>query len=192
MTESQIVQGCRNGNADARRALYDLAGDRVYRLLLRMTRHHETALDLAHDTFIKAFEAIESFHGQSALTTWIHRIAVNEALQHLRRKSAVRLNGQAAAAIADPHYAQKQSELRADVDDAMGRLDAIDRAILILRYQEGLDYKSIAEAAEIPLGTVASRLNRARGRLRELLGPTFGMAKDSGRRVHLTSENATD
>jgi hypothetical protein len=84
VTPEELVEACRRGDPDAQRALYDATCDRVYRLLLRMTRNSQDAFDLAQETYLKAFTRIGQFDAAASVTTWLYRIAVNEALQFLR------------------------------------------------------------------------------------------------------------
>lgn len=170
ITEHELVVRCKNGERDAQHALYVQTSERVYRLLVRMTRSSETAADLAQETYLKAFSAIATFDERSAVHTWLYRIAVNEALQWLRRRKPATLDPEVAAACPDPRNNGHETATRLDLEAAMAALDPIDRAILLLRYQEGLDYRAIADVADIAMGTVASRLNRARDRIRGLLG----------------------
>ena len=86
MTERELVELCRRGDRQAQRALYDQTAEAIYRLALRMTRNADDAFDVAQDTYVRAFTRIEQFDGRSSLATWLHRIAVNEALQLLRRR----------------------------------------------------------------------------------------------------------
>lgn len=170
IAEHDLIARCKRGDREAQRALYERTSDRVFRLLVRMTHAPETAEDLAQETYLKAFTAIEMFDERSAVQTWLYRIAVNEALQWLRRKRPATIDTEVAAVRLDPRDNGHEAATRLDVEAAMAALDPIDRAILLLRYQEGLDYRAIADVANIAMGTVASRLNRARQRLRELLG----------------------
>ncbi len=135
-----------------------------------MTGSPETAEDLAQDTYLKAFSALATFDGRSSIQTWLYRIALNEALQWLRRKRLPVLDADVAALRPDPRDHGHEAVIRMDIESAMALLDPPDRAMLLLRYQEGLDYRTIAMAADVAMGTVASRLNRARQRLRQLLG----------------------
>ncbi len=166
--EEKLVQRCRSQDREAQHEVYRRTSQRIYRLLLRMTGDADAAFDLAQETYVRAFTRIGQFDGKSALATWLYRIAVNEALQHLRRA------GRAASRLTDDPARREAASpdtvaTRLDVQAALARLTAIDRAMLLLRYQDGLDYAAIAEAVGCRPGTVASRLNRARGRLRELL-----------------------
>lgn len=174
MDEAEIVEGCRRGRRDAQRLLYERCVQRVYAVTLRMTRSREAAADLTHTAFIRAFERVGDFNGRADVGTWLYRIAVNEALQWLRRRRVER-RGLAAMqpgvsgrrAVLKP--AAEAVDARIDLEEGMARLSEDHRAILILKYQEDLGYDEIAAALEIPPGTIASRLNRARAELRRLL-----------------------
>jgi len=190
MSEQELVAGCQRGDRDAQRALYERTIERVWRLLLRMTRSHTAAEDLAQDTYLKAFTAIGAFDGRSSVSTWLYRIALNEALQWLRRRPLVAIDPTAVARRSDPRDYNEDAATRIDVESALAALEPVDRAMLLLRYQEGLDYRSIAEVTEIALGTVASRLNRARARLRELLGESAPDREENAERLHRMNRGA--
>lgn len=169
ITEHELIARCKRADRAAQHALYERTSERVFRLLVRMTHSQEHAEDLAQETYLKAFGAIATFDERSALNTWLYRIAVNEALQWLRRKKPALIDPEVASVRPDPRDNGHDTGTRLDIEDAMAALDPVDRAMLLLRYQEGLDYRAIAEITDIAMGTVASRLNRARERLRELL-----------------------
>lgn len=184
MTETRLVQRCREGDREAQRALYDQTVGNVYRLLLKMTASPDDAMDLAQETYFKAFTKIGQFDGRSSIATWLYRVAVNEALQFLRRA------GQARAKLPEmvPENSTtsdiERSTIKLDMDDALLALEPHDRAVLLLRYQEGLDYQAISQVVGCSTGTVASRLNRARGRLREILRGSYDQEEESGRGGH--------
>lgn len=173
MTESQLVEGCRRGDHAAQQELYALTSDRVYRLLVRMTGNPDDAFDLAQETYLRVFERIAQFDGHSSLATWVYRVAVNEALQFLRRRHR--------AQPARPWDSEPPSvgrltpdlatDLRLDIEQAVSSLPELERTLVILRHFEGLDYAEMARVLEKPEGTIASGLNRARKMLREILGP---------------------
>ncbi len=171
MTESQIIQGCRQGDRTAQHELYARTSDRIYRLLLRMTRNPEDAFDLTQDTYLRVFRNIDRFDATASITTWVYRIAVNEALQFLRRRKrgdrAIRQHGQAAQGASE----SRAADVRLDVEQAVAELPELERALVILRYFEGLSYAEMAAALARPPGTIASGLNRARSLLREYLEP---------------------
>jgi RNA polymerase sigma-70 factor (ECF subfamily) len=153
--------------------MYARTSERIYRLILRMTGNPDDAFDLAQNTYLRAFDHIGGFDGRSSLATWLYRIAVNETLQFLRRAERARTSRppQMAAEAARP--ATDLSIAQMDVAEALEALEPTDRAVLLLRYQEGLDYKTIAKVTACAEGTVASRLNRARKKMRELLGKGY-------------------
>lgn len=169
ISEHELIALCRQGDRNAQRTLYEQTSVRIFRLLTRMTRSADVAEDLAQETYLKAFSAIATFDERSGVDTWLYRIAVNEALQWLRRKKPVSLAPEVAAARPDTRNHGRDVAAQLDIENAMAALDPMDRAMLLLRYQEGLDYRCIAEITEVAMGTVASRLNRARDRLRGLL-----------------------
>lgn len=180
MTESELVKRCRNGDRDAQHEFYSQTSDRIYRLCLRMTQSQDVAFDLAQEAYLKAFSRMSQFNGESSLASWLYRIAVNEALQFLRRKGPVRLGGHTDLAA----EMENESELHGtgmalDVAEALARLDPPDRTMLLLRYQEGLDYREIAGVMGCPAGTVASRLHRARQRAREFLAGGYDLTEEN-------------
>lgn len=184
MTEAQIVEGCRSGDREARHTLYAQTVDRIYRLLLRMTRNADDAFDLAQQTYINAFTRIHQFDGRSALGTWVYRIAVTEGLQWLRRSrrgDASRDGPPARPAAAGD---QQAVDVRLDVDAALAQLDPLERTMLLLRYDAGEDYASIARIVGCAEGTVASRLHRARERMRGLLRASYALREETSRPVH--------
>ncbi len=169
MDESELIEGCRRGDRGAQRELYEQYGERIHRLTLRMTRNAQDAFDLTQETFVRAFQRFSAFDGRSGVGTWLYRIATNEALQLFRKRGTeqrhlkVLADQRAAAANDSPDSAHQ------DVDDGLARLSEPHRAILVLKYQEGLSYEEIADVLEIAPGTVASRMNRARAELRAIL-----------------------
>ncbi len=182
MTAQELVERCRKGDRKAQRELYDRTSGRIYSLLLKMTANPDDAFDLAQETYLKAFVHIDRFDGKSSVSTWLYRVAVNEALQFLRRANMTRVKLPEVAREHDSHFDAERSTIRLDVADALSTLVPTDRAMLLLRYQEGLDYRTIAEALGCAEGTVASRLNRARARVREILRKSYalGEEKDNG------------
>lgn len=174
MNDRDLIERCRAGERQAQHQLFELTSVRVYRLLLRMTGNPDDASDLTQDTFVKGLQRLDQFDGRSAVASWFYRIAVNEALQFRRRQGvgAVKLQD---IAPNRPNEAPRQTtDLRMDLAGALAQLSADDRALLLLRYQEELDYRDVAEVLECAEGTVASRLSRARERLRKILRKSYG------------------
>jgi RNA polymerase sigma-70 factor (ECF subfamily) len=168
VNEAEIVELCRRRDRRGQQALYALTCDRVYRVLVRLTRNPDDAFDLAQDTYLRAFQRIDQFDAASSVATWIYRIAVNEGLQFLRRRGRhLRVVGE--LETPQSQSAAAASDTRMDVEQALERLPDEERALLVLRYYEGLDYAEMARVLEKPPGTIGSGLNRARRLLREVL-----------------------
>ena len=184
MTESELVERCRNGDREAQRELYARTSERIYRLLLRMTGSPDDAFDLAQDTYLRAFTRIGQFDGRSSLATWLYRIATTEALQFLRRARRTRANRQESRAEVAMESAGEQITARLDVHHALAKLEPLDRTMLLLRYQEGLDYRAMARIVGCAEGTVASRLNRARARFRERMGQSYAPREETNAVEH--------
>jgi len=151
-----------------------------------MTRCPETAADLAQDVYMQAFTRISQFKGNSSVATWLYRITVNAALQYQRRRQLLPLSTDASPQNSKIEFESDRAIASIDLDSALKRLDPSDQAILLLRYQEGLDYRAISDALECPSGTVASRLNRARDRLRQILGNGYSAPEETADAVHPT------
>lgn len=176
MDDQQLVNLCRHGDREAQRKLYERTCERIYGLLLRITHNSDDAFDLTQETYLRAFTHIEQFDGKSSIETWLYRIAVNEGLQAARRGNSAQRARESLGRIR-PLGSDGQADIRLDVDTAMGELPEDERVLLLLRYREGLDYETIAQIIESPPGTVASRLSRARERLRERL-KSYGRAEE--------------
>lgn len=147
----------------------------VFNLIVRMVRDEATAEDLAQDTFIKIFRGLTSYNQSLRLVNWVLRIAHNTAIDHLRQRRPALLAARPdddddldplealpdLAAIS-PEHSSVRAELGAAVDRALDTLRPDYRAVVVLRYQEGLEYQEIAGILEMPLGTVKTFLHRAR------------------------------
>jgi len=176
--------------AGDRAAFGELIGrhqDRVFALALQLCRgRHEDAEELAQEAFLRALEAIEGFRGEAAFSTWIHRIVVN---LHLNRSSTLAARARSRqlslapqdddaggqtldlpAAGAGPAEQAVRAEERVALRRALAALDEERRIAVVLRDVEGLAYEEIAALLEVPIGTVRSRLARAREELSRALG----------------------
>lgn len=165
----QLINRCRSKDRQAQAEVFRLTVPRIHKLLSRIVGQTEDINDLVQETYICAFTRLPQYDGQAAFTTWLYRIAINHALQFLRRKKWI------GHKLLD-YWTEKSRDDRGtsslhdhDVDSSLGALSEEDRAILLLRYQEKMNYRNIAEVLECSEGTVASRLNRARNRLRKRL-----------------------
>jgi RNA polymerase sigma-70 factor (ECF subfamily) len=177
--EAALVQRLRDGDEDACREFVDAHRDRIITVVGRVAGAGADAEDLAQEAFLKALLAIDRFDGRSALFTWLYRIAVNTARDDVarrRRRPAVSLEGPdgARADPADPSETPTESLERRDrarvVRDALERLPEPFRTTLVLREMEGHTYEEVATILGVSIGTVESRIFRARCKLRDLLG----------------------
>ncbi len=170
-TEKELVEACRQGYRQAQRLVYEQYHQRVVSLMMRMTGGDpEESFDLSQQAFVRVLDRIGDFRGESALGTWIHRVAVNEALQHIRRKKRYQKITEHIAE--DPRRQDSVHEdpsKAIDVQAALKQLPDRMRMMVKLRYEDGLDYSEIAKELGVKQGTVASGLNRARRQLRHLL-----------------------
>jgi RNA polymerase sigma-70 factor (ECF subfamily) len=155
---------------------------RVYAVALRIVRRHDVADDVTQDTFVRAHRALGSFDRSRPFGPWVCRIAANLAVNHVRSPEA-REEGlpeghaETPSDREGPLQGVLDREAREQLQGALARLSAEQRAVFVLRAVEGLSYKEIAEALGISTGTVMSRLFRARERLVEALGPYLGEAR---------------
>ena len=181
--DSALVERCRSGDVAAFEPLVEKYRQRVYRLAYNVLRDQEEAWDVAQEGFIRAWQALPNFRGQSAFYTWLFRIVMNVAADRVRQRAA---RGRAFGTervpeedwervIADegvkPDETAARVEERERITKALATLSEDHRAIIMLSDLEGLSYREIAEVLSIPMGTVMSRLHNARKRLREALGP---------------------
>lgn len=165
---AQIVAGCRSQNPADQRALVLATQDQVYRLLYRFVGQHD-AEDVAQLVYLQVFQRIGQFRGDSSFTTWLYRLTVNEAMQHLRRERTRRKTLLNLTPQEDHSHRGDREETRELLACALEKLDPDLRSVFLLREVEQLSYSEIAAALEIPMGTVASRLNRARDELQDHL-----------------------
>ena len=181
--DAVLIERCRAGDLAAFEPLVQKYRQRVYRLAYNVLRDPEEAWDVAQDAFIRAFQALASFRGDSAFYTWLFRIVMNVARDRARQHAARgRAFGTERVEEADwdraltdhgttPDTHAAEVEERERINRALATLSEPHRAIIMLSDLEGLSYREIAEVLNIPMGTVMSRLHNARRRLREALGP---------------------
>ena len=181
--DAALVERVRAGDVAAFEPLVEKYRQRAYRLAYNVLRNSEDALDVAQEAFIKAYQALPGFRGQSAFYTWLFRIVMNVAHDKARQRGA---QGRAFGTERvteeewertmpdpgeEPDDAAARAEDRARITRALGALPEHHRAIIMLSDLEGLSYREIADVLNIPMGTVMSRLHNARKRLRATLGP---------------------
>jgi len=178
MTAEELARAAADGNPDAFEQLVRLYEQKVYALALRMCGNEEDAWDVAQEAFLAAWRALPGFRGEAGFSTWLYRLTANAAIDCLRRekrrKGDLSLDGGElplvlADAGAGPEEAAEGGELRRAVNTALGRLTAQHREILVLRELQGFRYEEIAGLLGLDLGTVKSRISRARKALRKIL-----------------------
>ncbi|MBN1437617.1 MAG: sigma-70 family RNA polymerase sigma factor [Sedimentisphaerales bacterium] len=185
-TDQQLVSLSRAGNMTAFGQLIQRYQSRLFNAIYRVVGHHDDALELTQDAFVRALQAIKKFRSQSSFYTWLFRIGINLSINHRRRKEKLHMHslnvepdlaqGQAAelARLADPnspspaHQAQLNEQYQRTIN-ALDQLEPDARAVVVLRDIEQMDYALIAQVLEVPVGTVKSRLSRARMTLRNQL-----------------------
>jgi len=175
--ESHLIDESLRGNSTAFGSLVERHQERLYNAISQFLGDRVEAEDVVQEAFVQAYLKLESFQRNSAFYTWLYRIACNGAITRRRRKrveTSVEQNreqtGSEPQAGGDaPGDRLLREELRSRVHDALRQLSHEHRAILQLREMEGLDYEQIAEILDINIGTVRSRLHRARVHLRERL-----------------------
>lgn len=181
-SDAELVALVRQGQSQAFDLLMMRHQGRVRALIYRYVKDADEASDLAQDTFIKAYKAIQSFRGDSQFYTWIYRIAVNTAKNHLisrSRRPTTSLDDEdhdfsRNPALHDgdtPEGDLLQDELLQVIESALGDMPEQLRRALILRELEGLSYEAIAKATDAPVGTVRSRIFRARALVGKRIDP---------------------
>ncbi len=181
--DAVLVRKAQQGDMDAYESLVRRYQQRVYALCRRLTGAHQSADDLAQETFIKAYFALERFDAQWPLYPWLRKIAVNSGLNYLKsRGREVPLEDDSpggrrmpsAPKGDDPERQLESAEFQARLERAVESLPADQRSVFVLRFHESLSYEEISRTLGLPLGTVMSRLNRARQKLKELLADSLG------------------
>lgn len=162
--ENEAIERAAQGDRESQRHIYETLFGRVHRTVYRLVGATD-ADDVTQDVFLHLFASLYKFRFEADFVTWAHRLVVNSALQHLRRRrrnSALPLE----AIQRHPEVRQVDPDLKELFEVAFSRLDAELRMILDLKEAQGLSYSQIAEIAGIPEGTVGSQLNRARRELK--------------------------
>ena len=172
VSEAQLIEAARAGDQRAMGTLYTTHADRVYSVVRRVVGDDHTAEDVAHDAWIRAFEKLHQFRGDAAFSTWMHRLAVNAAVNRLRsqgRRSKLETAPELRLPIQEPdESALHQRQLTRALD----ALPEGYRTVLVLHDVEGLTHEEIGERLGVAAGTSKSQLHKARARMRDLLAPS--------------------
>jgi RNA polymerase sigma-70 factor, ECF subfamily len=172
--EQQLVERCRRGEEGAFQELVEADKTLVFSLIARSVLDRSRAEDLAQDVFLRVYRGLPYFRGESRLSTWIYRIVANVCLQEQgKRPAAQRLPDESdpthASTIGTSDRRFSDLELKDRLDKAIARLPPNYRLLIAAHYLDGVRYEDLAEALQLPLGTVKTQLYRAKQQLRRLL-----------------------
>jgi len=174
--ELALVERCRKGDLAAFELIYRTHAGRLYSVACRMLGNPTDAEDLLQDIFLAAHKKLESFRGESALGTWLYRLATNLCLDHLRSRAAKTgqltgpLDDEPSLADSGSHRLAERTVARMDLERAVAQLPEGCRAAFVLHDVQGLEHREVAEVLGIAEGTSKSQVHKARMRLRAILG----------------------
>lgn len=184
LTDLELVQRVQAGDTKSFDVLVLKYQHKVVNLIMRYVHDQDAAQDVAQEAFIKAYRGLKNFRGESAFYTWLYRIAINTAKNHLvsqgRRApttdidadEAEQYDGESALKeYGTPEHELLKDEIQSVVTDAIDSLPDDLRTAIVLRELEGMSYEEIAEAMDCPIGTVRSRIFRAREAIDKVLQP---------------------
>ncbi|EIJ33274.1 RNA polymerase sigma factor RpoE [Thiothrix nivea] len=187
LTDLELVQRVQSGDKRSFDILVLKYQHKVINLVLRYVHDHDTAQDVAQEAFIKAYRGLKNFRGESAFYTWLYRIAINTAKNYLVSQSrrlpdvdigadeAEQFSGESALKeYATPEREMLTAEIQEVITSAIEELPEDLRTAIILRELEGMSYEEIAVTMECPIGTVRSRIFRARESIDKVLRPLLG------------------
>jgi len=197
LAEADAIRLAQKGDAAAFERLYQLHSRRVYSLCLRMVSNPAAAEDLAQEAFLQLFRKIQTFRGESAFSTWLHRLTVNVVLMRLRRKNVIETSldelaeqdegsGSPPREVGTPDLKLTGSVDRVNLDRAVAQLPPGYRAVFLLHDVEGYEHNEIADMMGCSIGNSKSQLHKARTRLRELLQEA---ERDHAREVRQEARN---
>ena len=182
--DHELVLAARKGDRDAFKTLFERYHRRAYALAFGVLRHPDDALDVVQDAFIKAHKYLDKFEGNSSFYTWLYRIVMNLAIDHLRKHRRIkpveldetRLEQDSADNAllpkvlgGNPGRALMDKQIRARIDQALDELSDNHRSVLVMRELEGLSYEEMAAAMDCSKGTIMSRLFHARRNMQKRL-----------------------
>ncbi len=181
--DRELVAAAQRGDRDAFKTLFERYHRRAYALALGVVRHPDDALDVVQEAFIKAHKYLDKFEGNASFYTWLYRIVMNLAIDHLRKHRKVkpveldetRLEAEGDDPLlprilgGNPGQALIDKQIRARIDTALDQLSENHRAVLVMRELEGLSYEDMAQAMNCSKGTIMSRLFHARRNMQKRL-----------------------
>jgi RNA polymerase sigma-70 factor, ECF subfamily len=173
--EKDLIARAQNGERNAFSELVRIHSQGVFRVVYHMCGDELIAEDAAQETFIRAWQSLSSYRPQTSLRNWLYRIAFNAGMDMIRKEKHIAPSDIDEMQLTDerpgPESVVSQQERTTLVQKAIQSLPDASRAVLVLREYEGMSYHEIADALDIPIGTVMSRLNYARKLLKESLEP---------------------
>jgi RNA polymerase sigma-70 factor (ECF subfamily) len=181
--EAELIERSSKGDSEAFGVLVERYQRRVVGVALAVVHNQDDAIELAQETFVRAYENLSKFESRSSFSTWLYRIAANLAIDFWRREGRhVVLHGEDAeteisklpTATGDSFKEVSRSELSARLKQALEELTPEHRAVILLREVEGMSYDEISDVLQCPRGTVMSRLHYARTHLRNILKDVGG------------------
>lgn len=175
--DSLLIQRILQGDSAAYEEIVRCYQQRLFNTMVHILGSREDAEDVVQESFVQAYLKLSTFQGNSAFYTWLYRISFNIAISHRRRRKKVHSIDQVREDIGSepvdraegPGHRMEQQENVRQVHAALEKLSDEHRDVLVLRELEGMDYDHIADVLELPVGTVRSRLHRARTHLKECL-----------------------
>jgi len=178
-TEAEMIEACKQGDRDAFRDLFEVHKDRVYTIAFHYSGNETMARDVSQQVFLKLFTTISQFREDSHFTTWLYRIVANACTdEHRRRRRFVPFSPEIEVRHMTEQGSQEsrfhRREVAESVRGAISELTPKLRLPILLKYVEGLSYDEIAQALEVSIGTVSSRLNRGHKMLAQKLSHLRG------------------
>ncbi|MBL9168763.1 MAG: sigma-70 family RNA polymerase sigma factor [Verrucomicrobiales bacterium] len=180
--DDRLVKAAQRGNMKAFEELVGRHRDKIYARAFSMMRNEEEAMDLSQEAWVKGWQRLKQFEGESSFVTWMTRIVINLCLDQLRKHKRQRAESielleeesggverQMPVVTHNPTQGLERTELRKRIDEALGKLSSAHRTVLVLHEFEELEYKEIAKRMECSIGTVMSRLFYARRRMATLM-----------------------
>ena len=172
MIEQELIERSRQGEHSAFKELYDANVDRIYRLTYRMAGEDDLARDFTQEAFVRAYEKLDQFRGDSSFSTWLHSIAVSVTLTGLRK---VQRHRKRERPLEETPYltapaTTPEPDLKRRLKDAIDGLPELYRTVFLMHDLEGYSHNEIAVALDVAEGTSKARLSRARAKLRYVLG----------------------
>jgi RNA polymerase sigma-70 factor (ECF subfamily) len=197
LSEAEAIRRAQQGDGEAFERLYRLHGRRVFSLCLRMVGNQAEAEDLAQEAFLQLFRKIQTFRGESAFSTWLHRLTVNVVLMRLRKKTATETSldemsegqeesGTSPREVGIPDLNLAGSVDRVNLERAVRQLPPGYRTVFVLHDIQGYEHNEIAALMGCSIGNSKSQLHKARTRLRELLQES---ARERARQLRQEARN---